>query len=593
MTSEIRQCQNCKKEFMVYAEDFAFYEKMQVPPPTFCPDCRLERRMTFRNERILYWKTCDAPGHNETILSLFSPDNPQRIYDQAFWWGDSWDPMVYGRNYNFSRNFFEQLRDLWQEVPDVALMNQRGVRSEYCSITEGNKDCYLVIGGDFNENSLYSAFIFNCKECMDCYWISKSEFNYETVDCISSSRLLWSRYCEGCYDSAFLFNCRNCHHCFGCTNLNNKSYCIFNKEYSKDEYEEKVKELMPRGYRSLSKMKERFRSESLKYPRRFAKVIRSVNSSGDDLEGAKNCRRSFSVFGGAEDSSYLWLIYSEVKDCFDCDHSGLNTERVVDSSTVYPGSGIYYSRFVRSCRDTLYSYNCHDSSNLFGCVGLRNKQYCILNKQYEKEEYEKLIPQIRKHMDDMPYMDKGGRKYGYGEFFPSEISPFSYNETVAAELHPLSHDEAMKLGYKWRESSEKQYTVTLRSDDLPDTIAEVKDSILNEVISCAHGGKCNDQCATAFKVTPAELGFYRKFNLPLPHLCSNCRHYERLSQRNPLKLWKGKCQCGGSASVNGVYRNTASHVHGAEHCPNEFETTYSPDRSEIVYCEECYQKEVA
>ncbi len=257
-------------------------------------------------------------------------------------------------------------------------------------------------------------------------------------------------------------------------------------------------------------------------------------------------------------------------------------------------SGLMFSsNGIRDLRDIQYTDYCTTSSHLFGCASMRDKQYCILNKQYEKEEYEKLIPQIRKHMDDMPYMDKGGRKYGYGEFFPSEISPFSYNETVAAELHPLSHDEAMKLGYKWRESSEKQYTVTLRSDDLPDTIAEVKDSILNEVISCAHGGKCNDQCATAFKVTPAELGFYRKFNLPLPHLCSNCRHYERLSQRNPLKLWKGKCQCGGSASVNGVYRNTASHVHGAEHCPNEFETTYSPDRSEIVYCEECYQKEVA
>jgi hypothetical protein len=592
MNQEKRICQNCKKEFTIESDDFAFYEKMQVPPPTFCPECRLLRRMTYRNERILYWRKCDAPGHGEAMLCLFSPENPQRVYDQEFWWSDGWDPMVYGRDYNFSKPFFEQLRELWKEVPDVALMNQRGVRSEYCSITEGNKDCYLVIGGDFNENTLYSAFIFNSKECMDCYWVSKGEFNYETVDCISSSRLFWSRYSEGCYDGAFLFNCKNCHDCFGCTNLANKSYCIENVQYTKEGYEKKIKELMPKGYRSVSEAKEKYRLASLEYPRRFARVLRSVNSSGDNLEGAKNCRRSFEVFEGAEDSGYLWLIYSKVKDCFDCDHSGLNSERVVDSSTVYPGNGIWYSRFVRSCRDVSYSYNCHDSSDLFGCVGLRNKQYCIFNKQYTKEEYEALVPKIESHMDEMPYVDRGGRRHGYGEFFPAEISPFSYNETVAAELHPLSREEALERGYRWHESVEKQYGITMEAHDLPDTIGEVKDDILEQTIGCEHKGKCNDQCATAFKITSAELAFYRKFDLPPPHLCSNCRHYERIKQRNPLRLWHRTCQCAGAKSENGIYQNTSKHSHGEGKCPNEFETTYAPDRPEIVYCEECYKSEV-
>jgi len=27
-------------------------------------------------------------------------------------------------------------------------------------------------------------------------------------------------------------------------------------------------------------------------------------------------------------------------------------------------------------------------------------------------------------------------------------------------------------------------------------------------------------------------------------------------------------------------------------CTNEFETPYAPDRPEIVYCEECYNKEI-
>ncbi len=36
--------------------------------------------------------------------------------------------------------------------------------------------------------------------------------------------------------------------------------------------------------------------------------------------------------------------------------------------------------------------------NCFGCISLRNASYCILNKQYTKEEYEALVPQIIEHM---------------------------------------------------------------------------------------------------------------------------------------------------------------------------------------------------
>jgi len=127
--------------------------------------------------------------------------------------------------------------------------------------------------------------------------------------------------------------------------------------------------------------------------------------------------------------------------------------------------------------------------------------------------------------------------------------------------------------------------------------------------SCAHAvisdnprpdqrlsASCNHQCTTAFRIIPEELQFYRRMNLPLPRLCPNCRHYERLAQRNPLKLWHRSCACGGRKSqapnTKSQYENTAKYQHGEAPCPNEFETTYSPERPEIVYCEQCYQSEV-
>ncbi len=566
-------CQKCKKEFTVLNEDKNFYSHLNIPLPTFCPECRLIRRMCFRNERTLYKRTCDAKGHGESMLSIFSPDKKQKVFCHNAWWGDSWDAVDYAKEYDFSKTFFSQLEELWQLVPDIGLFNSKAVNSEYCSITEGNKNCYLVIGGDFNEDTMYSSFIFHSKECLDCYGISKSELNYEVIDSIQNYSLLYSQYCEGCYDSSLLFNCKNCSNCFGCVNLNNSSYHWFNKQLSKEEYQKKLKEVNLGSYNSMSKTKKDFYEFTLNFPRKYARVLRSINSTGDNMEQAKNCHECFAVFDGAEDSKYLWLIYSKITNSFDSDHSGLKSQLLCDSSTVYPGHRIFFSRFIFNCHDIEYSYNCHNSSYLFGCVGLRNKQYFILNKQYTKEEYEELVPKIIKQMNDMPFVNNFGTTYKYGEFFPEDISPFAYNETVANELRPLSEQEIKKAGYIWKEKENKNYKITKDASNLPDNIREIDDSITKEIIQCLHNTNCNHDCSTAFKITKDELRFYKKMNIPLPRLCSNCRHYQRLQNRNPLKLWHRSCM--------------------KKECNNEFETTYSPDRPEIIYCEKCYQQEIS
>ena len=264
----------------------------------------------------------------------------------------------------------------------------------------------------------------------------------------------------------------------------------------------------------------------------------------------------------------------------------------VSNSNCKFGVVVWYSQNIQ------YSFGCQGSRNLFGCVSLRNKEYCILNKQYSKEEYEKLIPKIIKHMNDMPYVDEKDRVYKYGEFFPPELSPSKYNEAVSQDYMPLTKEKALKEGYGWKEPEEKHYEIAIKSEFLPDHIKDVDDSILRKIIGCAHEGRCNEQCTTAFKIIPDELAFYRRMNLPLPKLCPNCRHYQRLKQRNPLKLWHRQCVCDGSASSPQVttsykYKNTTKHPHHPEgRCPNEFETPYAPERKEIVYCEQCYQAEV-
>ena len=190
-----------------------------------------------------------------------------------------------------------------------------------------------------------------------------------------------------------------------------------------------------------------------------------------------------------------------------------------------------FSRGSNNLVDVEYSENIYGGANLFGCIKLRQKKYCILNKQYTKEEYEALIPKIKKHMNEMPYMDKKGRIYKYGEFFPVEISLWAYNETWANKFYPLTKEQTLKQGYNWRDQIEREYNISIKSNDLPNNIDDVSDKILDEVIECEHNGQnCNQQCTEVFKILPNELQFYRQINLALPHLCPNCRYYERLKK---------------------------------------------------------------
>ena len=142
-----------------------------------------------------------------------------------------------------------------------------------------------------------------------------------------------------------------------------------------------------------------------------------------------------------------------------------------------------------------------------------------------------------------------------------------------------------------RSATLSSISLSLSSEKLPDSINEVKDSILDEAIECEHKGECNEQCTTAFRILPYELEFYRSMGLALPRLCFNCRYYQRLKIINLPKLYHRKCMCSGIESSNKEYKNTVSHFHEDKPCSNEFETAINDERKEIVYCKECYQAE--
>ncbi len=427
---------------------------------------------------------------------------------------------------------------------------------------------------------------------MDSDVIVNADHAYGSINSNGVYNAKFLYFSDECLDCSFTFNCIGCTNCFGCVNLRNQKYCIFNKQYSKEEYKEEIKKWDLGSYEIIKKAEKLFWQLYYKIPRKFAIIKNSVNVVGDNVQKTKNSYMCFETLLGVENCKYVAMGGLLLKDSYDVVFGGDSSELFYENNGGVRSSRCYFGRAPNESMDLEYSVRIFSSSFLFGCTMLKSKKYCILNKQYTKEKYFEMVEKIKKHMNEMPYVDKKGRVYKYGEFFPTELSLWAYNETWAHKYFPLTKEQALNEGFSWYEEKEKEYKTTISSRDLLDHINDVFDSILNEVISCEHVNEdCNQHCSKAFKILPDELSFYRQMNLALPRLCPNCRYGERIRKKNPLKLWHRKCMCGGDISQDGQYKNTVGHSHGNNSCQNEFETAISEDRKEIVYCEKCYQSE--
>ncbi|MBI4094917.1 MAG: hypothetical protein HY435_01860 [Candidatus Liptonbacteria bacterium] len=586
MEAEIKVCQNCKASFVIDAQDFDFYKKIDVPPPTFCPACRLQRRYAWRNERLLFKTKC--ANCKRDIFSGYHPSNPFPVFCHDCWFSDAWNPLSYGRSYDFSKPFFLQFKELFDQVPRLNLWQLNCVNSPYSNIIRDAKDCYLsfsmVIGEEvfYSKNIDRSHQLFDCLNVTDsekCSWIVYGDKNYNAH---------YSVIVRSCLDSLFLFDCHNARNCFMSSNLRNKEFVFRNRQLTKEAYREELKKINTGSLAALDSLRGEFEEMRVKALHKYADIVKSANATGDALANVKNVRECFEGYD-LEDVSYGQRVL-QLKDAMDVSNTGVGSELMYEY--VSGGAGERNLKFsiasFGALQDCTYAGWCKSSANLFGCFGMKDGHYCILNKPYSKEEYEVLVPRIIKHMNEMPYEGKAGRVYRYGEFFPIELSPFAYNQSVAQEYRPLSKDEILKRGYNWRDPEAKSPAIDVKPKEVSDHIRESRDGILEKTIGCAHEGTCLDQCTSAFRVVPRELEFYRTQNFPLPRLCPNCRHYERLRMKNPWRLYDQQCMCDYLA-----YRNTVTHPHHPEgRCPNKFKTSYAPDRKEIVYCEPCYNAEV-
>ena len=157
-------CAKCQNNFIFTGDDEQFLRKIspefngkkyQIPPPKLCPDCRQQRRLTWRNERNLYQRTCNLC--KKKMLSIYREDNPFPVCCLDCWWSDKWDPLAYGKEFDFNRSFFEQFKELHNSVPRMTVLQSQNENSEYTANVSHLKNCYLLFSADFSKDCYYGV----------------------------------------------------------------------------------------------------------------------------------------------------------------------------------------------------------------------------------------------------------------------------------------------------------------------------------------------------------------------------------------------------------------------------------------------------
>lgn len=554
------QCRQCSKTFRIEAADFEFYQRLQVPAPTHCPDCRLQRRLVWRNERTLYERTCDLC--TKPMIAIYPAQTPFPVYCQNCWWGSNWDPKQYGRAIDFTRPFFEQYKQLLQDVPRVSLVGSNNENSPYISYTNYSANCYMVIGGHHDERCLYTWRAMESRDCVDSIQINKCELCYYSSDLTNCYNIHFSSQVSGSHDGAYLFDVKGSNNCFLSGNLRNAQYIFKNKQLTAPEYERAIAQYPLQSYAAQQTAWTEYEHLLIGQTiHRATQATSAVNSTGNNLVNVSNCNFAFNV-QNSENSTYV--NYCEaIKDAYDCTFSGWPAELLYENLSAGVHSyNVMFGVVCWSCRDTSYSENCHNSHDLFGCSGLRKAEFSILNKTYDAVTYAQLKEKL------IQYMRETGE---YGQFFPTTLSPHAYNETLANTMFPMTAEQVQQRGWRWlqEDSKSKRSATAAMSVDLSfDAV-----TLVQQTFSCS-------SCTRSFRLTSAEVAFHQQTKIALSPLCSSCRFKQLMALRTPLAIWQRRCMC----------TQTDHGHHGL--CPTEFPTSYAPDRKELVYCEACYNKEI-
>ena len=416
--------------------------------------------------------------------------------------------LNYWINYNFSINFFENFKKLFLRVPIswVHDFDWTSENSDYADIVSSSKNVYLSWNVTvWNENVLYSLWVKEySKDVLNSIMVwdnSSIVFNSHSV--ISSFKIFYSKYVYDSNNIYFSTNMQWCSECIFCDNLINKSYCISNREYKKEEYFE---------------LKEKTLKEKNKFALYFSKlnnIWKNIWSNNVDWIFAiksENIDKWIYLYNVINWRNIILAWYSYwIENLYDSIFNWAKSDCYWTLCVWKKAENVYCSFWISGWTNLFYCYDLvWGCSYCLGCIWLKNKSYCILNKQYEKEEWKLIVSEIFKHMES---------DWILWDYFPPKLNPFYFNNTLAWIIGNFKKEDVEEKWYMWRDKEIKvdipEGSEIIRISDLKnyqwfnkDWKWQINPDIMKKVIV--------DNKWNYYKIVKMEYDFLMKYGLPLP-----------------------------------------------------------------------------
>lgn len=403
-------------------------------------------------------------------------------------------------------SFFDQYFQFWKSIskPMQIVFFSDNENSQWSDNVFGVKNAYLSNNiGSGSENILYSVDVYptgvNVLNSFSV-WYNTSNV-YQSVSVRESSNVFFSKNIMWSSDIRYSSNLIGCHFCIACDGLINQSYCIQNQHYTPEEYEKRKTDILFSLYKDPSA-----------YDKLKVGIINSYNVTWAWLLNCNNVENGYLLkYIDVAKNVYIGDGGDGTKNCIACIDFGLQSIDMYGCALVwYNSSQCYCTTQLATCNNVYYCYDIQNSSFCLWCIGLRNKQYCIFNKQYTKEERYQKVDRIFTKM----YND-----WILGDFFPGSINPFYFNDTAAYLIDPsFTKEEVTKLGYLWRDEPIKV--------DIPTGLEVVKTSELSQYEWFENGRwiinpdilkkVITDEEWNSYRIVKMEYDFLVKYSLPLP-----------------------------------------------------------------------------
>ncbi len=253
-TSGTGYCRNC---YLInsseYCEDCMYGKLLQNSSDVYDSAYIYDSQLIYEGFQLENCYDCKWVYYSQNAAECFFCDNV-RSCQNCFLCTN-----LVGKQYHFMNN--PLTKEEYEKRVEQVLSTPEHLEKAHELFAEMRKERVYKYANIMNSEACSGDFISNAKACTDCYDINKgedckhvqvgvgvkdlmdcsnhyvkSELCYETLGTINTYSC---NFCLYVFDSSDLWYCElcfGCTDCFGCVGLRKKKYCIFNKQYTKEEY---------------------------------------------------------------------------------------------------------------------------------------------------------------------------------------------------------------------------------------------------------------------------------------------------------------------------------------------------------------------